>query len=220
MKTIAADRSADVLTGLPGFDAYRGRLKDWLGRKGKTKRSITLGLFDLDGFGRINQTHGRGAGDEVIRGLAAHIAEGVGEAGEVFRYGGDAVGVLLPEMEKEEAFLLLERVRAGFGPELIVAGEAGGVSLPVGVSCGVAAAPDDGEEAQGLLRKLIAALYRAKVQGPGKTCLAREEKMVTKTSHYTQGQLEGLTRLAKRLGKGEAVLLREAVDDLLRKYNA
>jgi hypothetical protein len=44
--------------------------------------------------------------------------------------------------------------------------------------------------------------------------------MVTKTSHYTQGQLAGLARLAKRMGAGEAVLLREALDDVLRKYNA
>jgi len=50
-------------------------------------------------------------------------------------------------------------------------------------------------------------------------CLAREEKMVTKTSHYQQGQLLGLRRLAEREGIGEAVLLREALNDLLRKYN-
>ncbi len=44
--------------------------------------------------------------------------------------------------------------------------------------------------------------------------------MVTKTSHYTQGQLLGLRRLSEREGFGEAVLLREALNDLLRKYNA
>jgi hypothetical protein len=80
--------------------------------------------------------------------------------------------------------------------------------------------PDDGDAPQGLQRKLLAAIYRAKVAGGGKACLAREEKMVTKTSHYDQGQLEGLARLAKRQGQGEAVLLREALDDLLMKYNA
>ena len=44
--------------------------------------------------------------------------------------------------------------------------------------------------------------------------------MVTKTTHYTQGQLEGLSRLAKREGLNEATLLREALDDLLRKRNS
>jgi diguanylate cyclase (GGDEF)-like protein len=217
----------DKLTGLPGFDAFAARLRELLRRKRSESGPVALALFDLDGFGKFNQEHGRAAGDALIRALAEHVTGGVGPGaaaspapGEVFRFGGDAIGVILPGMEKEEAFLLMEQVRAGFGPERTVAGENGKVTLPVGVSCGVAASPDDGEDAQDLQRKLIAALYRAKVQGPGKTCLAREEKMVTKTSHYTQGQLEGLTRLAKRLGKGEAVLLREAVDDLLRKYNA
>jgi hypothetical protein len=70
------------------------------------------------------------------------------------------------------------------------------------------------------MRKASEALYRAKVGGRNKVCLAREERMVTKTSHYAQGQLYGLSRLAKRKGVGEAVLLREALDDLLRKYNS
>ena len=44
--------------------------------------------------------------------------------------------------------------------------------------------------------------------------------MVTKTSHYTQGQLMGLRRLAEREGIGEALLLREALNDLLRTHNS
>jgi predicted DNA-binding protein len=62
-------------------------------------------------------------------------------------------------------------------------------------------------------------MYRSKAAGRSKVSLAREERMVTKTSHYTQGQLDRLSNLAKREGLGEAVLLREAMDDLLRKYS-
>jgi diguanylate cyclase (GGDEF)-like protein len=210
----------DPLTGLAGFDGFRARMGELLRRARQGKHPFALGLFDLDGFGRVNEAHGREVGDGVIRRLAEYLAEAIGAAGELFRYGGDAIGVLLPETEKEGAFLLLERARAGFGSERVVGIDGGQADFKVSVSCGVAAAPNDGADAENLLRKLQAALYRAKVQGPGRTCLAREEKMVTKTSHYTQGQLEGLTRLAKRLEKGEAVLLREALDDLLRKYNA
>jgi len=43
--------------------------------------------------------------------------------------------------------------------------------------------------------------------------------MVTKTSHYTHEQLERLSKLAKEEGVGEVVLLREALDDLLKKYD-
>jgi diguanylate cyclase (GGDEF)-like protein len=212
-------QETDPLTGLTGYDGLSRRLELLIRpRKGNPSR-FSLGLFDLDGFGEINRRHGREAGDALLRQLAAHLAEAVGARGEVARWGGDAFAVLLPGIEKEEAFLLLEEARAAFAAGRLAGAGEGALNFEVSVSGGVAAAPDDSADLQDLLRKVQAALYRAKVQGPGKLCLAREEKMVTKTSHYGQGQLEGLTRLAKRLGQGEAALLREALDDLLRKYN-
>ncbi len=63
-------------------------------------------------------------------------------------------------------------------------------------------------------------MMRAKMTGRKKVYLAREEKMVPKTSHYTQAQLQSLTKLSKREGIGEAILLREALDMLLKKYRA
>ena len=64
-------------------------------------------------------------------------------------------------------------------------------------------------------------MYRAKNTGRNKVCLAREEKMVTKTSHCTQEQLERSSKLAEAEGGGggEAVILREALDDVLKKYD-
>jgi predicted signal transduction protein with EAL and GGDEF domain len=75
----------------------------------------------------------------------------------------------------------------------------------------------DGHLKSELLRKAAQALYRAKVTGRGKIRLAYDEKMVPKTSHYTQTQLERLTKLAGERQVGEAELLREALDDLLTK---
>jgi len=59
---------------------------------------------------------------------------------------------------------------------------------------------------------------RAKKSGRNQVCLAKEEKLIPKTSHYTATQLERLSIIAKNEEIGEAVLLREALDDLLRKY--
>ena len=72
---------------------------------------------------------------------------------------------------------------------------------------------------KGGVAMMLAAFLRAKAPGHNKLCLARDEKMVTKTSHYTQGQLAKLRELATREGVGDAVLLREALDGLFEKYD-
>ena len=83
----------------------------------------------------------------------------------------------------------------------------------------MASYPGDGTGDLDILRKAADAVHRAKAGGRNRVCLAREEKMVTKTSHYTQGQLQRLAKLAAAEGVGEAVLLREALDDLLAKHD-
>ena len=180
---------------------------------------MALALFDLDFFTRVNREHGEAAGDAVLVALGKHLAASAGERGKVYRFGGDAMMLLLPGLAKEPAFLLAEEARKGFDRTHEVATADGKETLALTVSVGLAAYPDDGAKDVDVVRKANEAVYRAKVSGRNKVCLAREEKMVTKTSHYTQGQLEGLSRLAKREGLNESVLLREALDDLLRKYN-
>jgi len=86
------------------------------------------------------------------------------------------------------------------------------------ISIGIAAAFDDAARCQELMRKAESAMFRAKYSGRNKVYLAREEKMVPKTSHYTSDQLKRLSALSKREGIGEAILLREALDMLLKKY--
>lgn len=64
------------------------------------------------------------------------------------------------------------------------------------------------------------AARRAPGTGRNKVALPLDDaRMITKTSHYTGTQLERLATLAKSVGRSEATLLREALDDLLKKYN-
>jgi diguanylate cyclase (GGDEF)-like protein len=170
--------------------------------------AAAMAIVDVDWCGRINRDRGHTAGDALLKKLAKHLRAAAGPGGTSFRYGGDAFCVVWRGVEKEQAFLRVEQVRAALE------------SAEVTVSAGVAGYPDDGAATTDLVNKAFEALYRAKVSGRNKVCLAREEKMVTKTSHYTQGQLLGLRRLAEREGIKDAELLREALNDLLRKYNA
>jgi two-component system chemotaxis response regulator CheY len=119
---------------------------------------------------------------------------------------------------KEEAFLQIEKMRAAMTEQLWMAPD---ITEPfqISISVGVATYREDGTNIVELMRKADGALYRAKSTGRNKVCLAREEKMVTKTSHYTTEQLQRLSDVAKSRQLGEAILLREALDDLLKKYD-
>lgn len=205
------------VTGLPGFEAYRARIGERIAAAGEG--SVSVIVVDIDLFGKVNEKFGRPVGDAVLQRLADHIQGTVDGRGEILRCGGDAFAILLAD-EKEQAHLLAETLRQELDGTIAV--DAGGttVTLPIQVSAGVAAYPDDGADETLIIRKANEAIYRAKVTGRNKVCLARDEKMATKTTYYTQGQLHGLSRLAKREKLNEATLLREAMDDLLRKYNA
>ncbi len=86
------------------------------------------------------------------------------------------------------------------------------------ISAGLATYPVDGVTQSELVRRADQALYRAKELGGNCVKLSYEERLVPKTTHYTQTQLERLTKLAETEGVGEAVLLREALDNLLLKF--
>lgn len=194
-------------------------LAEVLGPILESGETVSIGLADLDMFGRFNAEHGNEAGDALLVRTAEVLEAAANGGGRMIRYGGDAFVVVLPGVEKEQAFLRLEKARAEVAEirELEVSGRPVGIGATLSV--GVAGSPDDATVAPLLIRKALDSLYRAKVSGRDKVCLAREEKMVTKTTHYSQGQLEGLSRLSKRMGVSEAELLREALDDLFRKHN-
>ena len=207
----------DALTGLPGRSVFEAEFAARIGRKSKQPAVISLAVVDIDLFGAINEAHGRESGDGVLCNLVAALTACLSGEEALYRFGGDALAVMMPGVEKEQAFLRMEAFRSGYaGARTLPSGQV----VPVSISMGLAAYADDGAKAQDVMLKANEALYRAKVGGRDRICLAREEKMVTKTSHYMQGQLLGLRRLAEREKIGEALLLREALNDLLRKYNA
>lgn len=201
---------------LQGFSAFIDVLDAIITVDKPATACASMALFDIDFFGKINKAHGRETGDACITALGEHLTRSLRDTAEVYRYGGDAFAALFSGVDKERAFLEAETARTSFGESAFKVKT--GIELTL--SAGVAAWPDDAASAQMVVRKCTEALYRAKVSGRDRVCLAREEKMVTKTSHYAQGQLEGLARLAKREGMNEAALLREALDDLLRKHNS
>lgn len=174
---------------------------------------IILALVDTDNFDHVNKDFGREVGDSILIAIGNHLKEYTGEGVNAYRVGGDEFGIIFHDgSEKEEVFLKMEELRS-----TLSVNEPDGT--PVTVTIGIAAAFENASREPELVRMAESAMFRAKYRGRNKVALAKEEKMVPKTSHFTSDQLKRLTALSKREGVGEAVLLREAVDMLLKKYD-
>lgn len=215
MKNIPAHEQ-DQLTGLYVRDVFSDRLSNALQSVQLSGGPLSVALLDIDHFLHINETYGRQGGDAVLRSVARTIQKHLKESDIPVRFGGDEFAILMPHTEREQAFLALERIRSEVESICVESGAA--QIREVRVSGGLASYPIDGATEAEILRKADQAFYRAKVTGRNKICLAYEEKMVPKTTHYTQTQLERLSALAQKEGITEAELLREALDGLLQKY--
>lgn len=200
--------------GFPIGDAFTKDLTQLMEEYGEDSGSpLVIAVFDFDHFKSINDNFGHDVGDRVLIDTGKFIQSKLPKGADIYRFGGDEFGIIFHnDTEKEEAFLLLEGIRKELD-----------IPMPDGtkgtISIGISTAFEDATRVPELIRKAEGALYRAKVSGRNKVALAREEKMIPKTSHYTQDQLKNLTKLSKLEGVGEAILLREALDMLLKKYD-
>lgn len=208
----------DELTGLINRKTFQDLFDNALEKSKVSGSPLSVAFIDIDHFLKINDTYGHSGGDDVLVQVAATLNELSGENAIVCRYGGDEFVLLFPDTEREQAFLLVEKMRLAVAEKSMTVKKTGEVIQDVSISAGIACAPIDGRLKSEILRKADQALYRAKSTGRGKVRLAYEERMLPKTSHYTQTQLERLTKLASERQAGEAELLREALDDLIAKY--
>lgn len=212
------NQTRDELTGLLTRKAFHETLDALLEKHKGVDAPLSLAFIDIDKFFQINEQYGHTGGDNVLKALADLIIQESGSDGLPCRYGGDEFVIIFPDMEREQAFLSVEKMRAA-AEQVTISTRADGPQLNgISISAGISCYPMDGRLKSELMRKADQALYRAKITGRSKVRLAYDEKMLPKTSHYTQTQLERLTKLAAERQAGEAELLREALDDLLGKF--
>jgi diguanylate cyclase (GGDEF)-like protein len=212
----ANPKTTDRLTGAQNRFTFQPTFATLLEESRASEHPLALALFDIDRFFSINETYGHSAGDQVLVAVFDIVRQHSG-SGIVFRIGGDEFAILFTGWEREQAFLAMEQIRRMVEGHKIQTAD-GETMENITISGGVAAFPVDGRTQVELVRKADQALYRAKVAGRNQIRLAFEEKMVPKTTHFTQTQLERLTKLAAERQTSEADLLREAMDDLLTKY--
>ncbi len=154
------DALHDPLTGLANRALAIARLTHLSGRR--DVREVTAIFLDLDGFKAVNDTLGHGAGDEVLVRVARALQAVVREEDTVARLAGDEFVVLLADTPEEQLDHLAIRLLAACDIEV-----PGGPALAVTASVGIATATAGQVDAEDLLRRADAAMYRTKREGGG-----------------------------------------------------
>lgn len=152
----------DPLTELPNRLLFRDRLNVALSHALRQDGHLAVLFLDLDRFKVINDSLGHNTGDALLQAVAERVLEVVRESDTVARLGGDEFTVLLPTLRSQEdavsiARKILETIRAPFFIE--------GRELFVTTSIGVSIFPDDGEQADELIKNADTAMYQAKENG-------------------------------------------------------
>lgn len=104
----------DALTGLGNRRGWNEAIARELARHARTRRPAVLMLVDVDRMKDVNATHGRVAGDQVLRAIAGALSACTREIDTVARSGGDEFGVLLVETGLRDAQQVAERIRSAF----------------------------------------------------------------------------------------------------------
>lgn len=152
----------DQFTGVHNHRYLQERLGQEVARSTRSRSRLSVLMVDLDGQA-INDEHGHGVVDQVLRSVAARLKLAVRETDIVARYGGDEFVVLMPDTSEEQARHVARRLVAGIRGRAFELGE--GSSSQLGASVGLAVFPDDGRSPQALLAAADGAMYGVKGRG-------------------------------------------------------
>jgi diguanylate cyclase (GGDEF)-like protein len=152
----------DPLTKAHNRQYLRERLPDEIDRARRFKQVLTVLLFDVDHFKRVNDTYGHAVGDEVLRGVAQLARDAIRDIDTLARYGGEEFVVVLPNTDARGGRLIAERLRTQIERATLTCGPH---AIRVTASFGIASLADDVADDAEILRRADEALYQAKRAG-------------------------------------------------------
>jgi len=152
----------DFLTGLPNRMLLNDRISQAIASARRHTKQVAVLFLDLDGFKHINDSLGHPVGDRLLQSIAKRLVSSVRGADTVSRQGGDEFVVLLPDLQRPEdaAVMAVRILRDVAAPHLIDLHD-----LYVTTSIGVSVFPDDGADAETLIKNADTAMYQAKENG-------------------------------------------------------
>lgn len=182
----------DGLTNLPNRKLFVEQLDHALARR-RDDAQLMVVYVDLDDFKVVNDTLGHPAGDALLRNVATHLQDVLGDA-IVARLGGDEFAILLSDLPANENLAALaDRLQRCFERSILIDGQQADASA----SLGIAVAPADGIDGTTLMKNADLALYRAKRDG--KSTYQFFERSLDEQARYRR-QMELDLRLAIRDG--------------------
>ncbi len=161
MKLLEDAASVDPLTNCYNRRALNSYIGHHIANAKRYGGDLSLVLFDLDDFKKINDLYGHSAGDEVLREVSAMVLSSIRRSDYLVRYGGEEFVLILPNTSFSAALELAERLRAVIETRTIPVGKE---RIALTASFGVTALRN-GEDFEALLAEADCMLYRAKAAG-------------------------------------------------------
>jgi diguanylate cyclase len=149
----------DPLTKLPNRSCFRDRLACALSVEGSQRQALAVMYIDLDGFKPINDRHGHGIGDEVLRIVGLRLGHALRAKDLVSRLGGDEFGCLVADWQDREQ---LSRLACKMFDAVAAPLSVGSTRVTVVPSIGIALYPTHGLDPEQLMHSADAAMVRAK----------------------------------------------------------
>jgi diguanylate cyclase (GGDEF)-like protein/PAS domain S-box-containing protein len=152
----------DFLTGLPNRMLLNDRVNQAIAFVGRHSKKVAVLFLDLDGFKHINDSLGHPIGDKLLQSIAKRLVGCVRCTDTVSRQGGDEFVILLSEMaQQEDAAISVLRILEAVAKAHSIDQH----DLHLTASIGVSVYPDDGEDAETLIKNADTAMYQAKENG-------------------------------------------------------
>jgi diguanylate cyclase (GGDEF)-like protein len=192
-ETVSRQANVDELTGLLNRRRLDEVLTQELEVADRTERPVALVMIDVDNFKRVNDGHGHQVGDRVLAEIGQVARSVAREQDHAGRYGGEELAVVLPGAGLAEAALVADRLRRAVGEHAIPL--AGGQTLGVTVSVGVASVPVAAADRESLVAAADAALYVAKRTGKNRVvCAPRLAHLELQDERPAAGRFRAATR--------------------------
>jgi diguanylate cyclase (GGDEF)-like protein len=162
---------SDYLTGLANRRSFLEQAEKELSRHNRYGGHLSMIMFDIDYFKKVNDTYGHSVGDLVLKKIADISRDILREIDVIGRIGGEEFAILLPQTGVEKAQKAAERLRVAISQAQVAVSE--GLSPSFTASFGVSVADGKDVSIDQLLNQADNALYEAKESGRNRVCLAK-----------------------------------------------